>query len=86
MATAEVDAYNPITNTWSVLASLPTARAALAASVGQDGKIYAFGGIDSTGTYLSDTLVYTPASNSWTESTPMPVAANQLSAALGRTA
>ena len=51
--------------------------------MGPDGKIYVFGGSDSTNTDLSDTLVYTPASNSWTVSTPMPVAANQRSAVLG---
>ena len=47
--TSEVDAYNPTTNTWTQVASLPTDRRELAATTGIDGTIYAIGGYKDEG-------------------------------------
>jgi hypothetical protein len=47
-ASSEVDAYNPATNTWSVLPGLPKALDNAAGAVGLDGKIYAIGGYNGS--------------------------------------
>src|SRR5439155_1176101 len=39
-----VQAYNPSTDSWSVVAMMNTARDGVAAAAGLDGKIYVFGG------------------------------------------
>src|SRR5262249_12704546 len=39
-----VEAYNPITNKWTTVASMPTVRGELAAAAGRDGRIYVVGG------------------------------------------
>jgi Kelch motif len=50
----------------SSLAPMPTARGALAAVTGPDGKIYAIGGQDSTGPIVPGKVeAYDPATNSW---------------------
>ncbi len=43
-----VEAYDPATQSWTRVASLPTPRYGLAAAAGSDGKIYVVGGHDST--------------------------------------
>lgn len=52
-----VEAYDPMTNKWTTVASLPVASIALGAATGQDGRIYAVGGSNSNGT-LSTVAVY----------------------------
>ncbi|MFE2306939.1 Kelch repeat-containing protein [Streptomyces sp. NPDC059411] len=72
-----VESYNPATNAWSPVASLPTARtgAAMAASTcppGQSGTcLYTVGGLDQTG-ILGTVQSYNPASNLWTDLPPLP--------------
>jgi N-acetylneuraminic acid mutarotase len=44
-----VEAYNPLTNTWTTVSLLPSARAQLAATTGQDGRIYVTGGYNLAG-------------------------------------
>jgi len=78
-----VDAYAPVTNTWSPAAPLPTPRNDLAVVAGADGRIYAIGGIGDACSPCSTVEVYTPATNSWAEATPLPLAAFSLAAALG---
>ena len=46
--TAVNEVYDPSTNTWTTAAPMPTARFDLAAAVGSDGRIYAFGGTNSS--------------------------------------
>jgi hypothetical protein len=43
-----VQSYNPNSNTWAAELSLPAARGDLAAVLGYDGHIYAFGGTSGT--------------------------------------
>ena len=65
------DAYDPVTNTWSNKASLPTATYYIVACAVHD-KIYAIGGWD--GSYLQRNIMYDPATNTWTTKADMPTA------------
>lgn len=83
-ASAAVEAYNPATNTWTTLASLPTARYGLAAAVGPDGKIYALGGFaPSLGGYTNTVYIYDPVTNSWATGPSLSTARGYLAAATG---
>lgn len=63
---ATVEAYTPATNSWQVLASMPTPRVHFAAGVGIDGRIYAFGGWNAAGLpAMASVEAYTPATNTW---------------------
>jgi N-acetylneuraminic acid mutarotase len=66
-----VEVYDPLTDTWSEKADMPTARLALATSV-VDGKIYAIGGASASWGGLSTVEVYDPAADTWTTKTPVP--------------
>lgn len=64
-------AYNPSTDSWTILSPMPTPRELLGvAAVG--GKIYAIGGYSNC-CNSSSTEVYDPASSSWSEKSPMPI-------------
>src|SRR5207253_421938 len=65
----DMQAYDPRTNTWSVVAPMPTARYVLAAARGGDGRIYAIGGWN--GSNLNLVEAYDPVSNSWTTVAPL---------------
>jgi N-acetylneuraminic acid mutarotase len=78
-----LEAYDPSTNTWRILAPMPTGRNHFGAAV-VDGKIYAIGGrlgstfiVRSTNTNLVE--VYDIARNRWASDTPMPTARSGLS-------
>ncbi len=77
--TSVVEAYNPVTNSWTTKASLPTANATLAAALGADGLIYAFGGYGSSST-PSTVDGYDAVSNTWTSEASMPTAREALAA------
>jgi len=83
IATSEVDAYNPAMNTWTAVASLPTARGDLAAATGPDGRIYAIGGWLNGGVLTSEVDAYDPATNTWTAVASLPTARYILAAATG---
>lgn len=59
-----VEEYDPATNTWRTVESMPTARAYLTSSV-VDGKIYAIGGEGG----FSTVEIYDPIANTWQTST-----------------
>jgi N-acetylneuraminic acid mutarotase len=80
---AEVDAYNPRTNTWTTVAPLPTARGALAVVAGNNGIIYAIGGSQGGTTCFSEVDAYNPRTNTWTTVAPLPTALGDLAAAVG---
>jgi hypothetical protein len=48
-----VDVYNPVNNTWLSSECMVTQRYNLSAATGFDGRIYAFGGSDSSGNVLA---------------------------------
>ena len=68
-----VEVYDPLTDTWTSKADMPTARIFFSTSV-VDGKIYAIGGVLVTKAGLSTVEVYDPATDTWTTKTPMPTA------------
>ena len=59
-----VEVYDPSTDVWSSLASLPEGRFNLPAVV-FDGIIYAFGGADVDGRVTDTIYAYDPSSDSW---------------------
>jgi N-acetylneuraminic acid mutarotase len=63
------EAYDPATNTWAVMASMPSAVRGHAATV-YDNKIYVFGG--NTGTYQKTVRIYDPSTNGWSTAANMP--------------
>jgi hypothetical protein len=65
-----MEAYDPLTNTWTSKAAMPTARSALAAGV-VNGLVYAVGGADDT-TIFPTVEVYDAVANAWTAGVPMP--------------
>ena len=73
---ANVEVYDPATNTWAAVASMPTARKSLASAV-VGGKLYALGG-SSFGCCPDNALatveMYDTATNTWTTVAPMPTA------------
>ena len=84
--TAEVDAYNVYTNTWTQVASLPTARYGLAAAAGPDGRIYAvsgFNGNANTPSATGEVDAYDIPTNTWTRVADCPIVGNHLAAATG---
>lgn len=81
-----VESYNPVTNAWSTVSPLRTARRNLAAAAapcppGQGGTcIYAVGGNDNSG-FLNTAEVYNPANNSWSTVAAVPTRRMSLAAA-----
>jgi N-acetylneuraminic acid mutarotase len=62
---------------------MPTARAALAAVTGLDGRIYAIGGFSATRGFVNTVEVYTTSTNTWSSVAPMPTPRALLAAATG---
>ena len=61
-----VEAYDPRSNTWATVASLPGPRDFAAAVTGPGGQIYVLGGNDlTTAAYFDTVLVYNPSSDHW---------------------
>nr|WP_162847063.1 MBG domain-containing protein [Mucilaginibacter gracilis] len=61
--------YTPSTNTWSVLASIPSPVWEAGAAAAPNGKIYVFGGEGA----LTSTQIYDPATNTWSLGADLPV-------------
>jgi hypothetical protein len=57
--------YSFVTGSWTEMAPMPTPRAYLAVVAGLDGKIYAIGGIDSSGEVLGTVEAFDPGKNTW---------------------
>jgi hypothetical protein len=66
--------YDPVTNSWTTLANMPTAAfMASAVYYPPTNKIYVFGGEDAiSGTNYNITRIYDVAANTWTTGTNMP--------------
>jgi hypothetical protein len=75
-----VEAYNPVTDTWILGASMPTARYRLAAGV-INGRLYAVGGCcDNNFHLLGAVEAYDPVTNTWITEATMPTARYGLAA------
>ena len=70
--TSIVEAYDPISDTWTTLAPLPAPRFAYAIAAYQN-RVYVMGGWDGQ-RYVDTMFVYDVAANRWTTGTPLPLA------------
>ena len=74
---ANVEEFDPATNTWITKAPLPAVRGNYAA-VAMNGKIYVMGGLANanydTTSYTNTNYEYDPVSNTWSTKAPMPTA------------
>lgn len=68
-----VEAYDPVTDTWTRVAPLNVGRGGAAAAV-VHGVLYAAGGADIAGTRLTVVEAYDPATNTWGFKAPLPAA------------
>jgi len=71
---ADVDVYNPVTDTWSAApADMPTARAGMYPVATKGGTVYVIGGWDGIGFGLSTNEAYKVSQDTWTAGLlPMP--------------
>ncbi|WP_111766856.1 kelch repeat-containing protein [Nakamurella deserti] len=67
----DVHRYDPATDAWTKVASLPRARSHLVAVV-RDGQILALGGTNPGNVASSDVTAYDPASNTWSQLPSLP--------------
>ena len=69
--TAETEAYDPATETWTELAPMTEKRANHTATTLLDGRVLVVGGGKTDGPYLKVTELYDPATDSWTPGAPL---------------
>ena len=65
-----VEEYDPLRNTWTKKAGMPTPRSSLSTGV-VDGKIYAIGGWDGNA-FIRTVEEYNPETNRWTKKADIP--------------
>ena len=84
--TNEVDAYNPVTQTWRKLAPLPSTRNDAAVTVGADGTIYCDrADMTTPGQAMSNEVdAYDPATKTWTVSAAPAECPHALAATTGK--
>jgi N-acetylneuraminic acid mutarotase len=84
---AQVEIYDPTTDTWAIGSPIPTAVAGYASAV-LDGKIYIISGVARGSTYTNLTQIYDPKTDEWSFGAPIPmsVTAAAAGAATGTTA
>ena len=75
-----VDVYDPMTDGWKQVSSMPTKRCAHGC-VALDGKIYAIGGFNGDDGTLNSADVYDPQSDSWQPLAEMASARQEFAAA-----
>lgn len=80
-----LEAYDPATNAWTVLAPMPEPRNGAAGAV-IDGLFYVFGGETESGV-TNAVSVYDPETNAWSRSAPLPTPRTTMACgAIGNTA
>jgi N-acetylneuraminic acid mutarotase len=74
-AQSEVDVYDPATDRWTQVASMPLPRSHTSASTFiRSGLLFVVGGATNDFTSLRDVISYNPATNRWSSHTPLPYA------------
>jgi len=79
--TAAVEIYDPVFNSWSAGASMPTARTGMGAALvpgfgiagGSRGTVYVFGGTGAGGLLLNTNEAYDVELDQWVAASPMPI-------------
>jgi len=69
---AQVEIYDPTTDTWALGSPIPTAVAGYASTV-LDGKIYIISGVARGSNYTNLTQIYDPKTDEWSFSAPIPM-------------
>lgn len=72
---SDVHRYDPATNRWEAVASLPRPRSHFGASAfvnPRTGRLTIVGGVTNGRVPLAEVTEYDPATNRWTEQTPLP--------------
>jgi hypothetical protein len=82
-ALSSVERYDPSTDSWSMIASLPQAISYASAAPDGAGHILVFGGVNSASAPVSTVYSYTIANDSWSVLSTMPVAAGGTAAVYG---
>ncbi|HKB88588.1 MAG TPA: PKD domain-containing protein [Patescibacteria group bacterium] len=72
-----VEEYDPISDTWTEKSNMNTPRRMFGIATENDGRIYAFGGINDP-TILSSVESYDPVSDTWIPELNMPTARGEL--------
>ena len=70
---ANLEAYDPVSNSWTTLAAMPTARSAAGGGV-VNGLLYVIGGAigSSAAVPVGTVEAYDPTTNTWSTKAPMP--------------
>jgi hypothetical protein len=69
-----VEVYDPLTDSWATLASMPEPVTDAYATVAYQGKLYVFGGVNPRHEYVAFTQVQDVDTDSWSFAAPMPTA------------
>ena len=69
---AQVEIYDPVTDTWAIGSPIPTAVAGYASAV-LDGKIYVISGVARGSTRTNLTQIYDPKTDEWSFGAPIPM-------------
>jgi hypothetical protein len=80
---ATMEAYNPTTNSWTFLASLPQTLYSESAISDGAGHLYTFGGVGANGAITNNVYRYTIATNTWDQVAPLQVGVRDSAAVLG---
>jgi hypothetical protein len=84
VALTALEAYDPVTNTWTTRAPMPTARYGLALVTAPNGRLYAIGGYSTSADQaLGFVEEYNPATDQWVRRADMPTARVHFGATLG---
>lgn len=70
-------------DTWSTVATLPTARVELAVAAALDGRVFAIGGRNAAAVDLDTVEAYDPTTNAWATMPSLPTGRRMLGAARG---
>lgn len=78
---ADVDVYDPVTDTWSTApTNMPTPRAGMYAAASKGGTVYVIGGWDGIGAGLATNEAYKVSKDSWSPAPPMLTARAEVGA------
>ena len=76
---AQVEIYDPATDTWTTGSPMPTAVAGYASAI-VDGKIYVISGVASGSTKTNLTQIYDPQKGEWSLGVPIPMSVSSAAA------